>query len=58
LFGIIPKINEQKQKKGAYMSNNYKTLIIDGKKYIIFDPLQCQASIKQYHKKQGQKYAQ
>jgi hypothetical protein len=54
----MPKINEQKQKKGAYMSNNYKTLIIDGKKYIIFDPLQCQASIKQYHKKQGQKYAQ
>lgn len=40
------------------MSNNYQTLIIDGKKYIVFDPLQCQARIKQYHKEQGQKYAQ
>lgn len=39
------------------MSNNYKTIIVDGKEYITFDPLQCQANIKQYHNRQGQKYA-
>lgn len=53
------KLSLLRLKKGDIMEKSiYKTIIKDGKTYVVMDSLQAIANIYDYNKKLGAKYAQ